>query len=214
MWGQRVACTRAACITRVLCTRGDWISWQPQYFGTSLVGSYVEAKDAMCGRRTIERFRSVGVWLGEDCSSIRHIRLTSVWQRACLGFLVVGYCMCKTWWFWSVMRRGSIKKVLQLLASASNKSKHKECNYDPTAKPSNRNVARCAGLFFQYIQTSAVSVAVWIPSSASTPQVGFASMATSSTWKEKSRFSGSSADRGGAVLRSSSWVFGTILRWL
>ena len=88
------------------------------------------------------------------------------------------------------MRRGSIKKVLQLLASASNKSKHKECNYDPTAKPSNRNVARCAGLFFQYIQTSAVSVAVWIPSSASTPQVGFASMATSSTWKEKSRFQG------------------------
>ena len=84
MWGQRVACTRGACITRVLCTRGDWISWQPQYFGTSLVGSYVEAKDAMCGRRTIKRFRSVGVSLGEDCASIRHIGLTSVWQRACL----------------------------------------------------------------------------------------------------------------------------------
>ena len=30
----------------------------------------------------------------------------------------------------------------------------------------------------------------------------------------KIEISGSSAERGGAVLRSSSWVFGRILRWL
>ena len=38
-----VACTRGACIGRVVCTRGDLISWQAQHFGTSLVGSYVHA---------------------------------------------------------------------------------------------------------------------------------------------------------------------------
>ena len=49
-------------------------------------------------------------------------------------------------------------------------------------------MARCAVLFFQYVQSSAVSVAVWIPSSASTPQVGFMSMPTSSTPEERLKF--------------------------
>ena len=35
---------------------------------------------------------------------------------------------------------------------------------------------------------SAVSVAIWIPSSASTPQVGFLCKSTSSTWEETSKF--------------------------
>ena len=42
-----------------------------------------------------------------------------------------------------------------------------------------------AVLYFQYVQSSAVSVAVWIPSSASTPQVGFLSIATSITLEER-----------------------------
>ena len=77
-------------------------------------------------------------------------------------------------------------------------------------------VARCAGLFFRYFQTSAVSVAIWIPSSASTPQVGFSVyVKTSSNSRGKIEISASSAKyNGGAMLRSSSGVFGTILRWL
>ena len=38
-----VACTRGACVGRVVCPRGDLISWQAQHFGTSLAGSYVHA---------------------------------------------------------------------------------------------------------------------------------------------------------------------------
>ena len=34
-------------------------------------------------------------------------------------------------------------------------------------------MARCAVLFFKYVKFSTVSVGIWIPSSASTPQVGF-----------------------------------------
>ena len=37
---------------------------------------------------------------------------------------------------------------------------------------------------------NAVSVGIWIPSSASTPQVGFMSMTTSSTPEEKSKSQG------------------------
>ena len=50
--------------------------------------------------------------------------------------------------------------------------------------------ARCAILIFKYFQTSTVTVAIWIPSSASTPQVGFMSMGTSSTWQERSKSQG------------------------
>ena len=45
-------------------------------------------------------------------------------------------------------------------------------------------MARCAVLFFQYVKSSAVSVAVWIPSSASTPQVGCV-WSTTSTIREE-----------------------------
>ena len=90
------------------------------------------------------------MWLGEDCASIRHIGLTSVWQRACLVSWWLGIACAKTWWFWSVMRCGSIKNLLQLLASACRcVPSTRNVIIDPTGKPSNRNVARCAGLFFQ-----------------------------------------------------------------
>ena len=47
-----------------------------------------------------------------------------------------------------------------------------------------------AVLYFQYVQSSAVSVAVWKPSSASTPQVGFMSVTLSSTLAERSKSQG------------------------
>ena len=49
-------------------------------------------------------------------------------------------------------------------------------------------MAHCAVLFFQYVQSSTVSVGIGIPSSASTPQVGFMSMPTSSTPEERLKF--------------------------
>ena len=45
--------------------------------------------------------------------------------------------------------------------------------------------------FFQYdSMPSTVSVGIWIPNSASTPQVGFLSLTISSTWEEILKFQG------------------------
>ena len=44
--------------------------------------------------------------------------------------------------------------------------------------------------FFQYFQSSAVCVAIWLPSSASTPQVGFVSIKPSPTREGKLRSQG------------------------
>ena len=49
-------------------------------------------------------------------------------------------------------------------------------------------MARCAVLYFVYVQSSTVSVAVWIPSSASTPQVGFMCSKASPIREERLKF--------------------------
>ena len=45
-------------------------------------------------------------------------------------------------------------------------------------------------LALKYVHSSTVSVGIWIPSSASTPQVGFMWSATSPTREETSKFQG------------------------
>ena len=103
------------------------------------------------------------------------------------------------------MRCGSIKKLLQLLASASNASKHKECNYDPTGKPSNCNVARCAVLSFP--------ICLVLCSCSWNLDTKFCLHAAGAIYVDgnfehlegKIKISGSSAKKhGGGVLRSSS----------
>ena len=51
-------------------------------------------------------------------------------------------------------------------------------------------MARCAVLFFQYFQTSTVTVGIRIPSSASMPQVGFVWRKASQIQEERSKSQG------------------------
>ena len=76
-------------------------------------------------------------------------------------------------------------------------------------------MARCAVLYFQYVQ-SKCSFSCNLDTKFCLHATGGIYVGKSFTNSEgKIEVSDSSAaEHGGAVLRSSSWVFGRILRWL
>ena len=127
---------------------------------------------------------SVLMWLFMTCDVNDGVLLVSLWHHLACTYLLYQ----------------RINRIEQVFLSWQWLQNFAECN-----------VARCAVLYFPRCLSITVSVAIWIPSSASAPQVGFMSIATSSTWKERSRFQGHQRMR---VEVPCSWVFlGSLARF-
>ena len=107
----------------------------------------------------------------------------------CGPWLLIVHDMWCQWWvllfsLWQQLVRSYLfnertNRIEQVLLSWQYLQNFSECNVD-----------RCAVLFFKYVQSSAVSVGIRIPNSASTPQVGFMWRKASPTREETSKFQG------------------------